>query len=128
MNSRRLSQSVFNELQLGEGGIGLTGSTPDVSGKYDKVHFPRPDVNPDQLLAGSAEDSKEILILVSYMIRTWQTLEAPRARMNHQNEYPSRHIQCFAVGNGSALPPPVKFNRGFRKCKLLHLVHHRTSE
>ena len=98
---------MFNELQLSDIGIGLTDSGSEVSEKNDKAHPSCP-----ALLDGSAENCKEILLLASYMIRTWQTAQNPAPHMAVPDA-----SRCVAVAPDVSLPPPVKYNRGARKSK-----------
>ncbi len=113
MNStRRLSQSVFNDLQLADVSIDPTGSGSDTTKKYDKAYLRhQPEENQD----GSAENCKEILVLASYMIRTWQTRHVPAAYLGDPLECTSDKKRSSAAD--SALPPPVKYNRGVGKYK-----------
>jgi hypothetical protein len=136
MNARRPSQCVFNELQMagictGDTGggsqisddvnelqmadicIGLTGGGSQLSDKMDNVYLPCLDATP--LHDGSAEDYEEILALASYLIRTWQTIETPAARIADTHLPVSGPSRCGIVGQDSALPPPCRFNRGDRK-------------
>ena len=98
---------MFTELQLSDISISLTDSGSEISDNYDKVRPSSP-----ALLDGSAEDCKEILILASYMIRTWQTAKNPAPRM-----VVPEASQCVADTSNGSLPPPVKFDRGARKIR-----------
>ncbi len=104
---------MFDELQLADIGIGLTCSSANISEKYDNVNLP--DAKPQ--LEGPAENCKEILVLASYMARTWQTIQTPPSRMGDPRRVTSDLSRSGAVGPDSALPPPVKYNRGVRKSK-----------
>jgi hypothetical protein len=118
MSLRRHSQSVFNDLQLGDisdVGIGLTAKDSDIAEKQDKVYLPRPEAIP--LLDGTAENCKEILLLASYMIRNWQTRQVSSVCLTGQHECALDQFRRCAVGNTQALPPPVKYNRGVRMRK-----------
>ncbi len=121
MNStRRLSQSVFNDLQLADVGIDLT-SVSDMSEKHDKVHRREGIPWLESQLDASAENCNEILILASYMIRTWQNRQVTVANIADPHKCTSVQERGCAVGNDSALrlPPPVKYNRDVRKSKTV---------